>query len=55
MAKNKRRAQAPKPKNMGNEAYMRGMQELRRSNAAGSHKMATDYRRRPKHMGKGWE
>lgn len=52
MAKNKKRAQAPKVRN---EEYMRGMQELRRSNAAGRHKSAADYRRKPKHAGRGWE
>lgn len=51
MAKKTKRPQAPKS---GNEAYMRGMQELRRSNAAGTHRSETDYRRKPKHAGKGW-
>jgi len=52
MGKNKnRRAQAPKVRN---EAYAKAMQELRRSNAAGSHKSVKDYRRKPKHF-KGWE
>ena len=46
-----RRPQTPK---VGNEAYMRGMQELRRSNAAGTHKSKKDYQRKPKHF-KGWE
>ena len=55
MSKNKnRRPQTQKPKNMGNEAYMRGMQDIRKSNAAGPHRSATDYRRKPKHF-KGWE
>ncbi len=52
MAKNKKRPQAPKARN---EAYMRGMQELRMSNASGTHKSAKDYRRKPKHAGRGWE
>lgn len=52
MAKNKKRPQAQKSRN---EEYMRGMQELRRSNAAGTHKTAKDYRRKPKHAGRGWE
>lgn len=52
MAKSKRRPQAAKVRN---ESYMRGMQELRRGNAAGSHRTAKDYRRKPKHAGKGWE
>lgn len=50
-----RRSQVSKPAKSGNTAYMEGMQELRRSNAAGAHRSANDYRRRPKHMGKGWE
>lgn len=55
MSKNKnRRPQASKPAKSGNTEYMRGMQELRRSNAAGTHKSAKDYRRKPKHF-KGWE
>lgn len=52
MAKNKKRPQTPKARN---EAYMRGMQELRQSNAAGSHKSVKDYRRKPKHVKKGWD
>jgi hypothetical protein len=56
MAKNKnRRAQASKAPKSGNTAYMEGMQELRRSNAAGTHKSAKDYRRKPKHVSRGWE
>lgn len=51
MKKNKR----PQAQKSRNEAYMRGMQELRRSNAAGSHKSVKDYRRKPKHPGRGWE
>lgn len=52
MAKNKKRPQTPKVRN---EAYMRDMQELRRSNAAGTHRTAKDYRRKPKHVNKGWD
>lgn len=56
MSKNKnRRPQVHKPAKSGNSKYMEGMQELRRSNAAGPHRSDKDYRRRPKHMGKGWE
>lgn len=51
MAKNKKRPQTPKARN---EPYMRAMQEIRQSNAAGSHKSARDYRRKPKHF-KGWD
>lgn len=58
MKKNKatnRRAQSPKPAKSRNIGYMEGMQELRRSNAAQPHKLATDYRRKPKHPKQGWE
>ena len=50
MKKNKR-PQAPKVRN---EALSRAMQEKRQSNAAGTHKSARDYRRKPKHF-KGWD
>lgn len=56
MPKNKnRRPQTSKPAKSGNTRYMEGMQELRRSNAAGSHKSAKDYRRKPKHINRGWD
>ena len=55
MSKNtNRRPQVSKPAKSGNSRYVEGMQELRRSNAAGTHKSAKDYRRKPKHF-KGWE
>lgn len=51
-----RRSQTPKPlTGSRNERYMQGMQELRRSNAAAPHKLATSYKRKPKHAKKGWE
>lgn len=50
--KRNRRAQAPKARN---EQYMRGMQELRRSNAAGAHRPKNRYKRKSKHPGRGWE
>jgi hypothetical protein len=34
--------------------HQRYVTDLRSSNAAMPHKSSTDYRRRPKHMGKGW-
>ena len=56
MSKNKnRRPQTSKPAKSGNSRYVEGMQELRRSNAAGMHRSAADYRRKPKHAKKGWE
>lgn len=53
MSKHRKRPQASKPAKSGNTKYMEGMQELRRSNAAGIHKSEKDYRRKPKHGG--WE
>lgn len=50
-----RRSQVSKPAKSGNERYVEGMQGLRMSNAAGPHRSANDYRRKPKHPGKGWE
>ena len=50
MNKNKR-PQAPKGRNV---PLMQADQERRRSNAAGVHKTAKDYRRKPKHF-KGWD
>jgi len=53
MSKNKnRRAQAPK---VGNRDMAKAMQELRRSSAAERHKSVKDYRRKPKHVNKGWD
>lgn len=52
--KTNRRPQTSKPAKSGNTPYMEGMQELRRSNAAGPHRSANDYRRKPKHTGRGW-
>lgn len=46
MAKSNRRPQAPKVRN---EAYMRGMQEIRRSNAAQPIPSGKKYRRTVKH------
>lgn len=53
MAKTVRRAQAQKPRWSGE--MVRNVQERRRSNAAGVHGCRTDYQRRPKHVGRGWE
>lgn len=50
-----RRTQVSKPAKSGNTPYMEAMQELRRSNATSRHKSAKDYRRKPKHSGRGWE
>lgn len=53
MSKKNKRPQAPK--GMGNRHLNNAMQGKRFGNAAGPHKSATDYRRKPKHPGKGWE
>lgn len=51
-----RRSQTAKALTGGrNERYMEGMQELRRSNAAGPHRSNADYRRKPKHVKNGWD
>lgn len=56
MNKNKnRRPQTSKPAKSGNREMAVAMQELRRSSAASRHALTTDYRRRPKHMGRGWD
>lgn len=49
-----RRQQSSKPAKSGNTPYMEGMQAIKFSNAAGTHKSAKDYRRKPKHF-KGWD
>ena len=54
MAKN-RRPQNSKPAKSGNSKYVEAMQGKRFSSAAGPHKKATDYARRPKHRNQGWE
>lgn len=53
MSKKQRRPQ--KPKNQGNEKYMRGMQDIRFSNASGPHKPKNAYTRRVKHVNRGLE
>lgn len=50
-----RRNQNSKPPKGKNTEYMEAMQELRRSNAAAPWAQATDYRRKPKHVKRGWE
>lgn len=50
MSKSKR---VQKPKAVRNEPYMRAMQELRKSNAAGTHKSKKSYKRKGKYGG--WE
>ena len=52
MNKNKR-PQAQKVRR--NSEKQREVLELRRSNAAMPHRSGTEYARRPKHMGRGWE
>lgn len=57
MSKQQRRAQKPKNPLAGsrNEAAMHADLERRRSSAGSPHKSANDYRRTPKHRGRGWE
>lgn len=51
MSKSKRKPQAQKG---GLDKRIRAEVDRARSNAAGPHKRATDYRRKPKHF-KGWD
>lgn len=56
MSKNKnRRKQTSKAPKSGNRDLAVAMQELRRSSATSRHAMATDYRRKPKHVNRGWD
>lgn len=50
-----RKSQVSKPAKSANKDMMTAFQEFRRSSATDRHRMATDYRRRPKHIKKGWE
>lgn len=54
MSKNKNRKRDQSSKGGENKALARAMQGKRSSNAAGPHRTATDYRRKPKHF-KGWD
>ena len=54
MNKNKNR-RVQSPKGGENKALARAMQGKRMSSAAGPHRPATDYRRKPKHPNKGWD
>lgn len=51
MNKNKR----PQAKKDTLNSRARAQVDRSRSNAAGPHKLATDYKRKPKHAAKGWE
>jgi len=55
--KKNRRAQAPKNPLAGsrNFAMVEADLERRRSSAGMPHKSSKDYRRKPKHVGRGWE
>lgn len=35
--------------------HQRRVEDIRRSNATSKHKSVKDYRRKPKHVAKGWE
>lgn len=49
MNKNKR-PQAPKQ-----NAHVQRVQELRQGSTTSPHRSPRDYRRKPKHVGRGWE
>lgn len=49
---NGRKMKQPKARN---REFNQAMMEIGRSSAASRHRMATDYRRKPKHVKKGWD
>lgn len=55
--KTNRRDQTKKPLGLNgrNEKFNEAMREKGRSSAATPHKSSKDYRRKPKHTGRGWE
>lgn len=53
--KTNRRNQTPKHITAGrNEKFNEAMREIGRSSATDRHRSAKDYRRKPKHTGRGW-
>lgn len=53
---NNRRQQSSKVITSGrNEKFNEAMREIGQSSAASRHRSSKDYRRKPKHSGKGWE
>lgn len=50
---NNRRAQTPKAPRM--REFNEAMMDIGRGNATAPRKMATDYRRKPKHAKRGWD
>lgn len=46
---------ARRPQRQKNPIRVARVQEIRRSNAAGTHGTVKDYRRKPKHVGRGWD
>lgn len=50
-----RRPQVSKPAKSANRDYMYAMQDFRRSSATSRHGSIADYRRKPKHVKKGWD
>jgi hypothetical protein len=53
--KNRRQQTAKSLTSGRNPKFNEAMRELGRSNAARPHKSDKDYRRKPKHSGRGWE
>lgn len=49
------RVQAPKPRNGVVRTRSVETMEFQLQGRGGRHKSEADYRRRPKHMGRGWE
>lgn len=54
MKSNRRTQTAKSITNGRNERFNEAMREKGRSSAASPHKSSKDYRRKPKHVGRGW-
>lgn len=44
-----------RPNHRRDPEHQRRVEDIRRSNATSKHKSVKDYRRKPKHVNKGWE
>lgn len=44
-----------RPNHRRSAEHQRRVEDIRRSNAASKHKSVKDYRRKPKHVNKGWD
>lgn len=54
-SKNRRSQTAKSPVGGRNEKFNEAMRDIGRSSATDRHRSDKDYRRKPKHSGRGWE